>query len=72
MRLLASPKAAAVASSFHRYYADISPSTHWVNNSVPWKRGAILGNGGDLDDLESRASGRNALISANDAPSRAA
>ena len=33
IRLLQSPKAAAVASSFHRYYADISPSTHWVNNT---------------------------------------
>ena len=24
-------KAAAVASSFHRYYADINPGSHWVN-----------------------------------------
>jgi hypothetical protein len=32
-RLLQSPKAAAVASSFHRYYADISSGSHWVNNT---------------------------------------
>jgi hypothetical protein len=32
-RLLQSPKAAAVASTFHRFYADIQPGSHWVNNT---------------------------------------
>lgn len=31
-RMLQSPKAAAVAKTFHRFYADIQPGTHWVNN----------------------------------------
>ena len=32
-RLLQSPKAAAVASTFHRYYAAIEPGSHWVSNT---------------------------------------
>ena len=32
-RLLMSPKATAVATSFHRFYATIENGTHWVNNT---------------------------------------
>jgi hypothetical protein len=30
-RMLQSPKAAAVATTFHRYYADIALNSHWTN-----------------------------------------
>jgi len=33
-RLLADPKAAGVATSFHQRYADISTGSHWVNNNT--------------------------------------
>jgi len=33
-RLLADPKAAGVAMSFHQRYADISTGSHWVNNNT--------------------------------------
>ena len=34
LRMLQSPKAAAVASTFHRMYAQISNGTHWTNNNT--------------------------------------
>src|SRR4029077_9861409 len=34
VRMLASPKAAAVASSFHRLYAAIESNSHWTNNTT--------------------------------------
>jgi len=33
-RMLLSPKAAAVASTFHRVYAGIEPNSHWTNNTT--------------------------------------
>lgn len=33
VRMLQSTKAAAVARTFHRFYADIQPGTHWVNQT---------------------------------------
>lgn len=34
LRMLQSPKAAGIASSFHRAYANITNGTHWTNNNV--------------------------------------
>ena len=34
LRMLQSPKAAGIASTFHRTYANISNGTHWTNNNV--------------------------------------
>ncbi len=34
LRLLQSPKAAAVASTFHRYYAGIEAGSHWTNTTT--------------------------------------
>jgi hypothetical protein len=34
LRMLQSPKAAAVASTFHRAYANIGNGTHWYNNNT--------------------------------------
>jgi hypothetical protein len=34
MRMLQSPKAAGGATAFHRFYADISVSTHWLNRTT--------------------------------------
>jgi hypothetical protein len=33
-RLMLSPKAAGVASTFHQFYADINPGTHWYNTTT--------------------------------------
>jgi uncharacterized protein DUF1592/uncharacterized protein DUF1588/uncharacterized protein DUF1585/uncharacterized protein DUF1595 len=33
-RMLQSPKAAAIASTFHRMYANIANGTHWTNNNT--------------------------------------
>jgi hypothetical protein len=34
LRMLQSPKAAAVAATFHRMYANIANGTHWTNNNT--------------------------------------
>jgi len=34
LRMLQDPKAAAIASTFHRSYANISNGTHWTNNTT--------------------------------------
>jgi hypothetical protein len=34
LRMLQSPKAAAVASTYHRTYAQIANGTHWTNNTM--------------------------------------
>jgi hypothetical protein len=34
LRMLQSPKAAAVASTYHRTYAQIANGTHWTNNNM--------------------------------------
>jgi hypothetical protein len=34
LRMLQSPKAAGGAATFHRYYADIAVSTHWLNRTT--------------------------------------
>jgi len=34
LRMLQSPKAAGIASSFHRTYANIANGTHWTNNTT--------------------------------------
>jgi len=34
LRMLQSPKASAIASTFHRMYANIATGTHWTNNTT--------------------------------------
>jgi hypothetical protein len=53
LRLLQSPKAAAIGTSFHKYYADISNGSHWTNitmHTLPtWAAGSYNAAMAELD-----------------------
>ena len=53
MRMLTSPKGAAVGTAFHKYYADISNNTHWTNittHTLPnWAAGSYNAAMAELD-----------------------
>ena len=53
MRMLTSPKAAAVGTAFHKYYADISNNSHWTNittHTLPnWAAGSYNAAMAELD-----------------------
>ena len=53
LRLLQSPKAAAVGTSFHKYYADISNGSHFANNTMhtlpAWAAGSYAAAMSELD-----------------------
>ena len=53
LRLLQSPKAVAVGTSFHKYYADISNGSHFANNTMhtlpTWAAGSYNASMAELD-----------------------